>query len=158
MGTSFFIYKDLIAIYEVICNINIMSRKKKILITGGAGFIGCHLSRHLLDVYGDGVELVLVDNLQRGTMDDDFKKLLEDERVKFLNLDLAEPSSHEKLGEKYDHVYHLAAINGTKTFYEIPHEVLRINTLSLIYVLEWFKKHSSAGKFCFTFSGIAVTM
>ena len=109
---------------------------KKVLITGGAGFIGCHLSRHLLDIYGNGFELVLVDNLQRGRMDDDFKKLLEDKRIKFLNFDLTDQNSYGQLGNGYDHVYHLAAINGTKLFYENPQEVLRINGLSLVYMLE----------------------
>ena len=128
---------------------------KKILITGGAGFIGCHLSKHLLDLYGKDLKLVLVDNLQRGKIDNDFKSLLEDKRVTFLNLDLTDLSSYAKLGAGYDHVYHLAAINGTKLFYEIPHEVLRVNALLLIYMLEWFRKHSSAGKFCFTSSNEA---
>src|SRR3989338_3079968 len=128
---------------------------KKVLITGGAGFIGCHLSRHLLDTHKDDFELVLVDNLQRGRMDEDFKKLLDDKRVTFSNLDLTDLASYAKLGAGYDHVYHLAAINGTKLFYEIPQEVLRINALSLIYMLEWFRKHSAKGKFCFTSSNEA---
>lgn len=130
-------------------------KMKKILITGGTGFIGYHLSRHLLDIYGNNVELVLVDNLQRGRMDNDFKRFLEDKRVKFLNFDLTDQTSYEKLGEKYDHVYHLAAINDTKLFYEMPHEILRINTLSLIYMLEWFRKKSAQGQFCFASSSEA---
>lgn len=128
---------------------------KKVLITGGAGFIGYYLSNWLLKTYSNEVQLVLVDNLQRGKMDEDFKKLLEDRRVKFLNLDLTNPASYSQLGNGYNHVYHLAAVNGTKLFYEIPHEVLRINTLSLVYMLEWFRKENSQGKFCFTSSNEA---
>lgn len=127
---------------------------KKILITGGAGFIGCHLAKLLLDSE-KGTELVLVDNLQRGKRDEDFQKILDDKRVAFLTLDLTDHGSYEKLGKGYDHVYHLAAVNGTKAFYEMPHEVLRINTLSLMYMLEWFRKENKNGKFCFTASNEA---
>src|SRR3989338_5111622 len=127
---------------------------KKILITGGAGFIGYHLTKHLLDSESN-IELVLVDNLQRGRRDEDFQLLLNDRRVKFLALDLTLPDSYKELGGKYEHVYHLAAVNGTKAFYEMPHEVLRINTLSLAYMLEWFQKENKDGKFCFTASNEA---
>lgn len=127
---------------------------KKILITGGAGFIGFHLSKQLLKEAD--VELTLIDNLKRGRMDADFEELLKDnKRVKFLNLDLTDLKSYENLGSGYEHVYHLAAMNGTKLFYEIPHEVLRINTLSLIYMLDWFKDKNREGKFCFTSSNEA---
>ena len=125
----------------------------KILITGGSGFIGFHLANHLLQ--NTEAEIVLVDNLRRGKLDEDFGKLRQNPRIKFLALDLTDLASYEKLGSGYDHVYHLAAVNGTKLFYEIPHEVLRINTLTLVYILDWFAKHNRDGKFCFTSSNEA---
>ncbi|MDD5430732.1 MAG: GDP-mannose 4,6-dehydratase [Candidatus Pacebacteria bacterium] len=131
------------------------NKNKKILITGGAGFIGYFLTKHLLEEYGDNCELVLVDNFQRGKTDEDFKKLIGDKRIKFLELDLTDINSYGKLGNGYDYVYHLAAINGTKNFYAMPHETLRISTLSLIYILEWFRKENSQGKICFTSSNEA---
>lgn len=125
---------------------------KKALITGAAGSVGCYLAQNLL---AQGYELMLVDNLQRGTVDATFAQVLEDERVTWKTLDLTDQRAYAELGNGYDHVYHLAAVNGTKLFYEIPHEVLRINTLSLIYMLEWFKDHNKEGKFCFTSSNEA---
>lgn len=126
----------------------------KILITGGAGFIGYHLARHLLasDVQ---VELVLVDNLQRGKMDDEFGALIAEPRVLFIDADLTDPSVYGALGNGYHHVYHLAAINGTRFFYEMPQEVLRVNTLTLVYMLEWFRRKNAGSKFCFTSSNEA---
>ncbi len=126
---------------------------KKVLITGGAGFVGFHLTKHLLKNLE--TEVVLIDNFHRGKMDNDFSELLKNNRVKFLNLDLTALDSYKELGNDYSHVYHLAAVNGTKHFYKIPHEVLRINTLSLIYMLEWFKDNNKDGKFCFTSSNEA---
>ncbi len=123
---------------------------KKILITGGAGFIGYHLATYLL--HNSDVEIVLTDNYFRGKFDEDLEELLQDPRVTFHNLDLTDQSSFQTLGNGYDHVYHLAAVNGTKLFYEIPHEVLRINTLALIYVLEWFRRENASGKLLFTSS------
>ena len=126
----------------------------KILITGGAGFIGYHLARQLL-LTNKKAKLTLVDNLARGRKDADFEELLKDSRVALLECDLTVPASHERLGKGYAHVYHLAALNGTKLFYEQPHEVLRVNTLSLIYMLEWFRRENREGKFCFTSSNEA---
>ena len=126
----------------------------KVLITGAAGFIGCHLSRRLLDSEEE-IELTLVDNLQRGKLDKDFQDILNDKRVMFLTFDLTDPDAYRKLGGGYDHVYHLAAVNGTKLFYAIPQEVLRVNTLSLVYMLEWFRKENAQGKLCFTSSNEA---
>lgn len=127
--------------------------KKKILITGAAGFVGYHLASQLLT--DPEVSLTLVDNFRRGKIDGDFQRILDDPRVTFLELDLTDLASYEKLGNGYDQVYHLAAVNGTKLFYEIPHEVMRVNTLSLIYILDWMRKENKVGKFCFTSSNEA---
>jgi UDP-glucose 4-epimerase len=126
---------------------------KRILITGGAGFIGYHLTAHLAKDRNN--QLVVVDNLQRGKMDDDFKELLKNLRIKFVNADLTEPAFYDNLKEEFDHVYHLAAVNGTKLFYEIPEKVLRTNTLSLILILDWVAKQKKKPKFCFTGSSEA---
>lgn len=127
--------------------------KRKILITGGAGFIGYHLARHLLG--SSTARLVLVDNLFRGQMDSALKELLKNPRVTFLNLDLTDLRVYVRLGSGYDHVYHLAAVNGTGIFYEMPHEVMRINTATVLYFLEWFRKKNSHGKILFTSSNEA---
>lgn len=126
---------------------------KKILITGGAGFIGYHLSKCVLR--DADVSLTLVDNLQRGRMDEDLKNLLDDKNVVFIQADLTDQAFYEKLDKDFDQVYHLAAVNGTKWFYEMPAEVLRINTLSLFYILEWIKNFKNKPKLCFTSSNEA---
>ncbi|MFH1077811.1 MAG: NAD-dependent epimerase/dehydratase family protein [Patescibacteria group bacterium] len=128
---------------------------KKILVTGGAGFIGLFLSKHL--AADPDTALVLVDNLQRGRMDDDLKEFLAANagRATFITADLTDPKSFETLDRDFDHVYHLAAVNGTKWFYEMPQEVLRINTLSLTNVLAWITTLEKKPKLCFTSSNEA---
>ncbi len=130
------------------------NNKKKNLITGGAGFVGYHLAKRLLDL---GEEVVLVDNFFRGKPDKYFLNLLKRPGVKFIKADLTDPKSIKKLGSSYDYVYHLAAINGTKYFYKIPHEVLRINILTLINILDWFirKNKKKNAKILFTSSNEA---
>lgn len=106
-----------------------------VLITGGAGFIGYHLSKYLA---GKGNDVAICDNLFRGRYDEDFKKLIEEKNVSYIECDLTDCNQFKKLEKNYEYVYHLAAINGTKYFYEIPHEVLRVNTLAAVNVLDWF--------------------
>jgi len=111
----------------------------KVLITGGAGFIGFHLAKHLAD---EAAEVTVCDNLFRGQMDKDFTALIRRNNVNFINIDLTERKELDKLGRDYDVTYHLAAINGTKYFYEVPEKVLQVNILSLINILDWFTNAS----------------
>lgn len=106
----------------------------KVLVTGGAGFIGFHLAKHLSKNH----DVTICDNLYRGKMDDEFKELIEKSNVDFVKTDLSVMDDVSKLDKDYDQVYHLAAINGTKRFYETPDEVLRVDTLACINILEWF--------------------
>jgi UDP-glucose 4-epimerase/UDP-glucuronate decarboxylase len=113
----------------------------RVMITGGAGFIGLHLARSLSA--RPGIELILIDNLQRGAMDAEFRALIARDGVTFLALDLTDPHAWSSARDKgtiptdVDEIYHLAAVNGTRHFYQMPHEVLRTNVLSTIYLLEW---------------------
>ncbi len=113
---------------------------KKILITGGAGFIGYHLSKLLA---GQGHNVTIADNFFRSKHDEDLSALLAMPNVKLVTADLTKPESWDQLGGGYDCVYHLVGINGTKFFYEIPHEVLRIGVLTTVNALEWFRGTNS---------------
>jgi len=114
---------------------------KKVLITGGAGFVGYHLARRLA---GAGHRITIADNFFRGRRDEDFKKLLSLANVSLTEGDLSRQESWQHLGGGFDHVYHLAGINGTRLFYEMPHEVLRIGVSSTIHALEWFRASNKA--------------
>ncbi len=106
----------------------------KIAITGGAGFLGYHVAR-LLEA--EGHDLTLVDNLFRSQIDASMRRLLERPRVSFQRADLTSSDLNDALGTGFDIVFHLAAINGTRNFYERPFEVLRVNLLTTLRVFEW---------------------
>lgn len=132
---------------------NAKTTQKKVLITGGAGFIGLHLTRLHLD---KGDLVTIVDNFFRGKSDHDFKEVTGHKNITLLECDLTTPEGWTKINGSFDYVYHLAAVNGTDLFYKIPHEVLRINLLSAIYCLEWFKEtQSRSTKVLFTSSNEA---
>ena len=58
---------------------------KRVLITGGAGFMGYHLAKRLEK---KGFFVDLVDDLSRGKIDKDFKSLIKKNKIKFHNIDI----------------------------------------------------------------------
>ncbi len=59
---------------------------KKVLITGGAGFIGLHLANRLLD---EGCHVHLVDNFSRAVNDTELRETLARKQSDFSNINLA---------------------------------------------------------------------
>lgn len=105
----------------------------RVLITGGAGFIGYHLGKALSDQQHS---VTLCDNFFRGKEDKELADLCSRPQVRLVTCDLTRPDALQQIDGEYDYVYHLAAINGTRYFYEMPERVLRVNILALVNVLE----------------------
>jgi UDP-glucose 4-epimerase/UDP-glucuronate decarboxylase len=102
----------------------------KILILGGAGFIGVHLARRLLAA---GDEVTIVDDFSRGRDDPELATL----GVPVLHADLTAAASYENLPRGWDHVYMLAAVVGVRNVQKDPARVIRVNTLALMNLLDW---------------------
>jgi nucleoside-diphosphate-sugar epimerase len=98
----------------------------KVLLTGGAGFIGAGLAAALLR---DGFTLDIVDNLSRGVNDATFQELLASGRVHFHHVDLLAAGALDDFGHDFDAVIHLAAILGVHNVLERPYQTLRDNML-----------------------------
>jgi len=120
---------------------------KRILITGGAGFIGFHLASWLAS---QGHDITILDNFTRGEEDEDFNTLIALENVKLLIRDITITSTFNDLKD-FDDIYHLAAINGTQNFYSAPDKVLRVGIIGTLNILDWFKDQPH-GKLLFTSS------
>ena len=121
--------------------------KKKVLIIGGSGFIGYNLSKYL--IINRNYDITIADNQFRGKRDKDFEKLLFNKNVKFIDADFTDKNSFSFLENSYDYVYMLASVVGVNNTLEIPHEIIRINTLLIINTLEWIR-HSKIKKVLFT--------
>lgn len=122
-----------------------------ILITGGAGFIGYHLSYHLSQQNND---VTVIDNFARSEKDVEFKQLIARPNVHFVKGDITDPQTLEGLVDTFDYVYHLAMINGTKNFYEKPHEVIRVGVMGTLNILDWMAQKNQ-GKLLFASSSEA---
>lgn len=95
---------------------------KKVLVTGGAGFIGSHLCETLLET---GNEVVCVDNLSMGSLGN--VKNFEGENFKFVKGDVTVFNDLKRIFNEgnFDFVFHEAAVVGVKRTLENPLSVLR---------------------------------
>ncbi|MBE3093542.1 MAG: NAD-dependent epimerase/dehydratase family protein [Actinobacteria bacterium] len=123
---------------------------KKILITGGAGFIGYHLSKILSEDTKN--EVNIIDDFSQGKNDEFFKELIKKDNVNFYKMDLTDLDTYSKIDTEYDQIYHLAAIVGVRRVEENPDLTLRVNALSTIYLLEYIKKMRNKPKLLFSSS------
>jgi nucleoside-diphosphate-sugar epimerase len=114
---------------------------KKALLLGGAGFIGLNIVKQLLEK--EKYKITIADNFFRGKKDETLKKLTDHPNVQIISADLTKRSAFDQFDDEYDHVYMLASVVGVKYTEEMPHEIIRINTLLILNTLEWLKTISS---------------
>jgi len=115
----------------------------KILVTGGAGFIGSHLTDRLIK---EGHRVVVVDNLSTGRKENLNKK------AKFYKIDICSPKIAQIFKkEKPEIVFHYAAQIDVRKSVENPIEDANINILGTLNLLENSKKYK-VKKFIFASS------
>jgi UDP-glucose 4-epimerase len=107
--------------------------KRKVLVTGGAGFIGSHLCELLL---ADGCEVFALDDLSTGSLDN--VAHLRDRRDFHLTVEsILSASVVSELVHKCDAVYHLAAAVGVRLIVEQPVQTLVTNVEGTQVVLDY---------------------
>jgi UDP-glucose 4-epimerase len=101
-------------------------QNRRVLVTGGAGFIGTHLTDRLLS---EGADVTVVDNCSNGR-----KKWVADDAT-FVERDLTEPNALDGvLTEEFDLVFHLAASKAVNS--ERPRAQFEANTQMTYTILE----------------------
>lgn len=103
----------------------------KTLVTGGAGFIGSHLTEKLLEM---GHEVFIIDNLWTGKLEN-LSRIQNHKRLHIVIDSILDESVMNELVFKVDHVYHLAAAVGVRNIMDNPVETLDINVKGTEIVL-----------------------
>lgn len=118
----------------------------KILVTGASGLLGTEICRQLKLA---GHEIWAVDNHSRS----DTIPLSD----MWLVADLSDPDAFQNFPTDFDQIYHYAAINGTKNFYERPTEVLTKNFVSDVNVFEFASQCENLNKLVYASSSEVVS-
>jgi len=109
----------------------------KFLITGGAGFIGSHLSERLIDM---NHEIIVLDNLSTGSSRN-ILELSNEKRFSFVEGNMLNEALVSELMGKVDGCFHLGAALGVKRILERPYSSLISNTQGTEIAVKAAVKH-----------------
>jgi UDP-glucose 4-epimerase len=109
----------------------------KILITGGAGFIGSHLADRLLEI---GEEVYAIDDLSTGSLKN-VEHLQDNPRFHLVVDTVLHEAVMNELVFKCDEIYHMAAVVGVKQIMNRPVETLETNVKGTEMVLKMANRH-----------------
>lgn len=109
----------------------------KILVTGGAGFIGSTLTAYLLN---EGHQVKVLDNLSTGRIEN-LNRLLENPNLEFVQDTVTNAEIVDELVQWSEHIYHLAAPVGVKYIMEHPVRTVLDNVRGMDIMLEAVNRH-----------------
>jgi UDP-glucose 4-epimerase len=122
----------------------------KILVVGGAGFVGSNLCNHLLAT--DLAQLMVVDNL----LSADLSQLKEDPRLTFIQESITSEEALSKLPTDLDYVFHLATYHGNQSSIENPLKDHEHNTLTSLKLFDRISRFPSLKKVVYAGAGCTV--
>ena len=120
----------------------------KVLVTGGAGFIGSHLVDHLID---GGGEVCVIDDLSAGSLDN-LRRWESDPRLSFVKGDLLDPETVIGALGGCDVVYHLAANPEVRASRASPEDHFKQNVEATYRLLEAVRRVGGVELFVFASS------
>jgi|688.fasta_scaffold02618_9 UDP-glucuronate decarboxylase len=103
----------------------------KVFVTGGAGFIGSHLTERLI---AEGHTVHIFDNLHRNAIK--YSDILTHPNVTFTQGDILDKESLKNAMSGSEMVFHMAAIAGVSNYYNFPAKTLKVNLIGTYNVLE----------------------
>ncbi len=109
---------------------------RRILVTGGSGFIGSALVKRLLH---EGCAVRVLDDNSRGAP----RRLAGIEKdIEFIGGDVRDAAAVVDAARGIDEVHHLAYVNGTEFFYSAPELVLDVGVKGIVNVLDACRRHN----------------
>ena len=111
---------------------------KKIIITGGAGFIGSHLIEKVINTQVE--EILVIDDLSTGKKEN-LSKFNDSKKIKFIDKKIEDIENLDEIFNGYDFCYHLAAGVGVQYIMENLSKSLLTNILATHEVFEACKKN-----------------
>ncbi|MBL6655333.1 MAG: NAD-dependent epimerase/dehydratase family protein [Flavobacteriaceae bacterium] len=102
---------------------------KKILVTGGAGFIGSNL---VFELVNQGYDVTSIDDYSAGL------KKNEVEGAKYINMDI---DMVDNIYNDFDLCFHLAAMSRVQPSFRDPTKYFRVNVNGTMKIMEWAKKN-----------------
>ena len=121
--------------------------RKRVLVTGGAGFIGSHLVECLIARDGGGLDVTVVDDLSTGRRENLEVIRVAGERagaaVRVIESDLGEAIPVLGDGAPFDRVFHLAAAVGVDLVLDDPVRAIEVNVETTSALLKHLSRHGS---------------
>ena len=104
---------------------------KKVIVTGGAGFIGSHLAERLVEL---GYQVVIIDDLSSGKMEN-MDKALSGKKAEFVQGTITDLSLLKRLFKDADYVFHLAVVTSVPRSIDNPQASHEVNVNGTLNVL-----------------------
>jgi len=121
-------------------SLNVRNASKKVLVTGGAGFIGSHLVDRLM---AQTYEVVVLDDLSSGNLNN-MKQWLRSREFTFIKGDLKNPQNIEKATRHANLVFHFAADPEVRVGETDPRVHFQENLVTTFNLLEAVRKEGTA--------------
>lgn len=116
------------------------------LITGGAGFIGSHLSKHLSKIKKNNITII--------DLRSKIKQIKKIKTIKYIEGDISDYKTFSKIKKKIDYAYHFAAQTSAQIGEENPNKNFRTNIIGTQNFVNWAYKNNP--KICYFTSSMAV--